>query len=140
MSELLNIAPLVDHVSIRGATVTVRGIDIEEIAGLLTEFPILSTMIKEETFDVVKMLSISKRLSAALIAHAVDEIDEANAMNLALSEKVEILNKVKRLTMPGGFGPLRDAIMSLVGIDVVAEPTREVKPISAEQSRKRRQG
>lgn len=140
MSELLNIAPLVDHVSIRGATVTVRGIDIEEMAGLLIEFPVLGTMLDAKTFDVVKLIGMSKQLSAALIAHAVDEIDEANAMNLAFAEKVEILGKVKQLTMPGGFGPLRDALMSLVGVSADAIPTREVKPISVEQLRKRRQG
>lgn len=116
MANFIDIAPLSETVTVRGQQVTVRGIELEHIAKLLFRFPDLREMMAKQTWDVERIGALAKPLQCALIAAGVDEIDEAGAANLALGEKVELLEKLVRITMPGGPVPFMRALTGLMGV------------------------
>jgi hypothetical protein len=115
MPGLLDIAPLTENVTVRGAQVIVSGIDIPDIIDLLTRFPKIRKMWASGQWDVEQLLGMSKEAVVALIAGGCSNLDEKNASNLALDEKAEILAAIIRVTMPRGPGPFMATLTALMG-------------------------
>ncbi|MDX8513525.1 phage pre-tape measure protein [Mesorhizobium captivum] len=133
MPDLLSIAPLTESVPVRGAKAIIRGVDIEEIIGLISRFPKIRKMWATGQWDVEQLLGMSREAVAAVIAAGCSNIDEANARNLALDEKAEILAAIIRVTMPRGPGPFMATLTALMGtVGGAASPTAP-----ASKSRKR---
>ncbi|RWC25912.1 MAG: hypothetical protein EOS27_27050 [Mesorhizobium sp.] len=133
MPGLLDIAPLTEKVSVRGAEAIINGVPVKVIAGLLARFPDLRKMWASGKWDAEVLLGMSDDVIAALIAGGCENIDEANAANLALDEKAEILAAIVRVTMPRGPGPFMATLTALMGtVGGAASPTAP-----ASKSRKR---
>lgn len=115
MADLLSIAPLTETAEVRGASVTVKGVSVAAIAQLLYRFPDFRKAWATGKWDTDQMLAMSDDMMAAIIAAGVVEIDEANAINLALDEKAELLGAVMRVTMPRGPVPFVQALTKLMG-------------------------
>ena len=133
MADLLSIAPLTETVEVRGATVSVTGAGVKAIAQLLFRFPELRKMWGTGKWDVDQLVEMSDEVLNALVAAGVPAIDEANAANLALDEKVELLGAVIKVTMPRGPSPFMEALtklMSGVGgaVSEKAPATKSPKP------------
>ena len=127
MPDLLSIAPLTETVPVRGAKAVVCGVDIEEIVGLISRFPKIRKMWASGQWDIEQLLGMSKEAVAALIAAGCSNIDEANAKNLALDEKAELLAVIVRVTMPRGPGPFMATLTALMGtVGGAASPTAPV--------------
>ena len=124
MPDLLSIAPLTDTVSVRGAKAIVCGVDVGEIVKLLTRFPKLRKMWATGQWDVEQLLAMSGEAIAAVIAAGCSNLDEANAKNLALDEKAELIAAIVRVTMPRGPGPFMATLTALLGtVGGAASPT-----------------
>lgn len=115
MPDLLSIAPLAETVPVRGQDVVVHGVDVHSIAGLLSRFPDLRKMWATGQWDYAQLLGMSDEMLSAVIAAGVDVLDEANAANLALDEKAELLTSILRMTMPRGPGPFVATLTALMG-------------------------
>lgn len=114
MAGLLNIAPLAETVDIRGSAATVTGVSVKGIADLIFRFPDLRKAWGAGKFDAAVLLEMSDDIVNAVIAASVEELDEANAANLALDEKAEIIGAAIRVTMPRGPVPFMAALTKLV--------------------------
>ncbi|RWO23369.1 hypothetical protein [Mesorhizobium sp.] len=124
MPDLLSIAPLTETVPVRGAKANVCGVPVKAIAGLLARFPDLRKMWATGKWDADQLLGMSDEVIAALIAAGCSNLDEANAGNLALDEKAELLAAIIRVTMPRGPGPFVATLTALMGtVRVGASPT-----------------
>lgn len=130
MAELktLTIEPLTRTVTVRGAAVTVEGVDLADAVMLAFRFPALATALRTRTIDATT-LAASRELAAAAIAAGCPQIDEANAARLALAEKAELLAAVMELTMPSGPAALLASITRLLGAVVGddAKPKKRAK-------------
>ncbi|RWO35919.1 MAG: hypothetical protein EOS11_33305 [Mesorhizobium sp.] len=115
MPDLLSIAPLTETVPVRGAGAIICGVPVKAIARLLARFPDLRKMWATGKWDVDQLLGMSDEVIAALIAAGCSNIDEANADNLALDEKAELLAAIVRVTMPRGPGPFMATLTALLG-------------------------
>lgn len=115
MADLLSIAPLTEIVEVRGARASVNGVTAQGIAQLLFRFPDLRKMWATGNWDTDQLLAMSDEILSAVIAAGVTELDEANAVNLALDEKAELLGAVIRVTMPRGPVPFMESLTKLVG-------------------------
>lgn len=116
MSGLLSIAPLTEIVSVRGHDVSVHGVSAQGIASMLNRFPDLRKQWATGQWDVEQLLAFSDDIMAAIIAAGCPQhLDEANAANLALDEKAELLGAVIRLTMPRGPVPFAETLAKLMG-------------------------
>lgn len=132
MPDLLSIAPLAESVPVRGAKASVKGVDVGEIVGLLQRFPKIRKMWATGQWDVEQLLGMSNEAISAVIAAGCANIDEANAANLALGEKTELLAAIVRVTMPRGPGPFMATLTALLGtVGGGASPT-----VPASKSRK----
>lgn len=134
MVDLLSIAPLTELVEVRGAKVPVRGTNAKGIIGLLNRFPDLMKMWSKGEWEMNALLELSDEVLSALISSGVESIDEANAMNLSLDEKVELLGAVIRVTMPRGPVPFVESLVRLM--DSVGGPDGASRKAQAMKSRK----
>ena len=114
MVDLLSIAPLIETVEVRGAKVPVKGTNAKGIIGLLNRFPDLMKMWSKGEWETNTLLELSDEVLAALISSGVESLDEANAMNLSLDEKVELIGAVIRVTMPRGPVPFVESLVRLM--------------------------
>lgn len=132
MADLLSIAPLTEFVDVRGAKATVTGVSAKGIAGLIFRFPELRKMWASGKWDMAALLDLSDDILTALVAAGVAELDEANAANLALDEKAELLGAIVRVTMPRGPVPFVEAVTSLIGgvggLSAKAPATKSPRP------------
>lgn len=128
MASLLDIAPLVDHVDVRGTTIEVRGVSARGVAQLLYRFPKIRKMWATSKWDVATIMEMGDEVVAALIAaslsHPGDPEYEAAAGRLALGEQAEIMAKSLKLTMPNGFSRFSTALTEAMGaVNAGAAPT-----------------
>jgi len=135
MVDLLSIAPRTEIVEVRGTAVAVAGTSARGIFNLLNRFPELMKMWGRGEWEMATLMELSDEVIAALIASGVETIDEANAANLSLDEKVELLGAVIRVTMPRGPVPFVESLVKL--IDSVGGPEAASKRASATRSPKR---
>lgn len=119
MPGLLDVAPLHETVSVNGTSITVDGLSAADIAILLQRFPDLRKLFagREVVFDLAHIAQLAPALVAAIIAAGTgaigDEKTEARAAQLPLETQVEFLDKIVKLTMPGGVGPFVEKVVAL---------------------------
>lgn len=118
MAGLIDIAPAVKSVPIRGSDVDVFGVGAGAIAALLVRFPELKTMLQSRSLgDAAALMTLPDRILDAVIAAGLGGLGDAdverNVGNLALGEKAELLAAVVTLTMPGGLDPFLKLVDAL---------------------------
>lgn len=122
MVGMIDIAPVVEKVDIRGTVCAVRGLELDQIVALCWEFPEIEQMWEKRKVDNQALLKLSRPAMGAIIAACVDEIDAKNATNLSLGERVEVLAKIVKVTMPRGLGPFVELLGALRLGDYVQPP------------------
>lgn len=139
MAGLLDIAPAVETVSVRGADIPVYGVSAKGIALLLGRFPELRMLLSGVKKDaaVSGLLATGPDLVAAIIAAGIgfpgDAEQEEAAARLPLDAQAELLATIMRLTFPNGIGSLGEKLAALGSLlNVEASPAAP-----ATKSRKR---
>lgn len=109
MVGLLDIAPAVERVEVRGTQVDVFGISVKGIVSLIQRFPELRGLIGGESLDVDVLMSMGGDIVAAIIAAGCgspgDVTAEKTACALDIGAQADLLVAILRVTMPGGVGP-----------------------------------
>lgn len=110
MPGLLDIAPNVETVDVRGTPVTVYGVSAKGIALLLKRFPELRLMMTGRSVEVERLMEIGGDGVAAIIAagcgYPGDLEQEEMACRLSIDEQADLLAAILKLTLPKGVGPL----------------------------------
>lgn len=118
MVGLLDIAPVGEPVTIRGASYPVRGLSVGDIAVLLTRFPALKQLLGGQSIDFAAIAAMSGEAVTAIIAaglgHSGEADYEAALANLTLDEQAEVFAVILRLTMPGGVVPFVGTLEKLM--------------------------
>ncbi len=114
MVGLLDIAPLIQTVTIRDHPIEVTGVSAKGVAQLLLRFPELRALISGRDVGLDQLLALGGDIIAAVIAagcgQAGDELAEAAAGRLGLDDQAELLAAIMALTMPQGLGPFVDKL------------------------------
>ena len=114
MVGLLDVAPLIQTVTIRDQPVEVTGVSARGVAQLLLRFPELRALISGREVGLDQLLALGGDIIAAVIAsgcgQAGDAQAEAAAGRLGLDDQVELLAAIMTLTMPQGLGPFVDRL------------------------------
>jgi hypothetical protein len=109
MVGLLDIAPAVETVIVRGSKVPVPGVSAAGIANLLGRFPELRRMFTGNEVKVEALQEVGGALVAAIIAAGTgtpgNEEAEKVAAALSVDEQADLLEAILKATMPGGVGP-----------------------------------
>jgi hypothetical protein len=137
MPGAINVAPLVETFDYRGTRqLRVNGLEAETLIGLFAQFDDLRRMWDTRKFDAAAFQKLSKPAAAYLIAACVEDLDEENAANLSLGERVEILAKIARISMPRGIGPFVELMEALgVGAPSSTPPATKSSKQSKNSSR-----
>ncbi|QKC83276.1 hypothetical protein [Mesorhizobium sp. NZP2077] len=130
MTDFIDIAPLTFTETVRGNEVTVRGVELTDIAQIIMRFPEVAKLFDikgKAKVDPKAMGTLSVALQAALIAAGVDRIREASAANLTPGERALLISRILLLTVPSPAGPFLEALARLTGKDgaaTIGEPGR----------------
>jgi hypothetical protein len=121
MPGLIDIAPALEHVDVRGNDITVSGLSVEAIGTLIFRFPKFRQMVETNKWDGEGLLKMSDDAIAAIIAASCNgAFNEQTANYLGLGEKAELLSAIFRITMPRGFGPFVELMRTFGLIESVA--------------------
>lgn len=119
MVGLMDIAPMVERISIMGAEIEVRGIDIEGFSYLLSKYPELRKLMSGVAITPESVMQIAGPAVASIIAAGCGECGNAQAEKVAASipivTQLELLAVVIRLTLPGGVDPFVEQVQNLFG-------------------------
>lgn len=132
MAGLLDIAPAAERVTIRGVKVDVRGLSLTDLRDLIARFPEVVALFGKGINAGVIMKAgpgVVSAVIAAACGNPGDAKAEAIVAELPLGEQAEILNRVLKLTMPGGAGPFVELLKTL-GLDLgeVSAATSQSQP------------
>jgi hypothetical protein len=124
MPGLIDIAPALEHVDVRGNDITVSGLSVEAIGTLIFRFPKFRQMVETNKWDAEGLLKMSDEAIAAIIAASCNgAFNEQTANYLGLGEKAELLSAIFRITMPRGPGPFVDLMRTFGLIGAAASST-----------------
>ena len=119
MAGLLDIAPAVDTVDVRGAAIEVFGVSAKGFTVLLGRFPELRMMMAGREVEVDRLMEMGGDAVAAIIAagigHPGDKDQEAAASRLGVDIQADFLAAIIRLTFPNGLGPFMEKLTALGG-------------------------
>ncbi len=117
MAGLVDIAPIVEKVTICGTVIEVPGVSAEGIAVLLSRFPELRKLLTGVTVDSDALLKAGPGALAAILAAGTgvpgDEAAETAAARLSLGDQTDLLTAILRVTLPGGLDPFVEKLTSL---------------------------
>ncbi len=117
MVGLVDIAPIVEKVTVGGAVIDVPGVSAAGIAILLYRFPELRKLLTGVTVDSDALLKAGPGALAAILAAGTgvpgDEAAEAAAARLPLGDQTDLLTAILRVTLPGGLDPFVEKLTSL---------------------------
>ena len=117
---LLDIAPATETV----AGLTVTGVSLRSVAGLMVRFSVLADLFGGGTVEVSKMLAVAPDAVSAVIAAAIgrpgDQAAEKKIDDMPLGTQADLLDAAIRLTFPRGIGPFRDRLVQLASSLTVA--------------------
>lgn len=109
-SELADITPLTDTITINGKTIKVNGVMLKDLVSILVNFPEVRGMIAAKVLDVNLLIAKAPDAVAALIAAACgkhgDRKTIASAAALPVGSQAEFLDKIYGLSFPNGIAPL----------------------------------
>ncbi|ESY72316.1 hypothetical protein X740_33415 [Mesorhizobium sp. LNHC221B00] len=129
MTDFIDIAPLTFTETVRGNEVTVRGVELTDIARIVMRFPEVANLFdlksKKSKVDPKTFGTLSVALQAALIAAGIDRVNEKGAANLTPGERALLISRILLLTVPSPAGPFLEALARLTGRDSAnAEPEK----------------
>jgi len=118
MSGLIELGPLTEEIKVRGKTLTVGGLTVDDLIFLVQAFPQILDVMVEVRDD---RLSSVKKLGPRIIAHIIscatgDRNDEAAlrvAAKLPAGKQLEIFEKAFELTFEEGVDPFLDRLMRM---------------------------
>jgi hypothetical protein len=127
MATLLDIAPLIKTIQIRGVDLPVRGITAQGVVYLLNRFPALRMMLtgKTDAFAGMTVLSfieampevVDTVIACGMGFNGTNPDDQKKAEEIAasfsLDEQVESITAIMEVTLPRGVGPFVDMINRL---------------------------
>ncbi len=140
MVGLVDIAPAVETVGIRGHEIEVTGVSAAGVATLLSRFPELRRLFAGRDVSMDQLVAVGGDLVNAIIAAGTgrpgDEAAERAAGRLSVEEQADLLGAILRATLPRGVGPFMETLAALgaaLGADVpaaagAAPATRSRKP------------
>lgn len=126
MPGAINVAKLEATVDIRGQQCKVRGLEAETIFYVLGNFDEVRKMWDLKRFDAAGFAKLSGPAAAYIISQSIEELDEENADNLSISEKVEILAKIWKISAPKGIGPFVE-LMEALGVGAPSDSRPAMK-------------
>lgn len=137
MVGLLDIAPSVASVTVRGKKIPVHGVSIEGIVLLLSRFPQLRQMMGQRGgVDGAALIASGGSLAGAVIAAGIgfpgDEAQEQAATRLPVTEQVDLIEAILKVTLPNGVAPF---VARLTALGVLVSGRSATAP--ATKSRKR---
>lgn len=137
MVGLLDIAPAVASVTVRGRKVPVHGVSIGGVVQLLTRFPELKQMIGGRGgVDAAKLVASGGALAGAIIAAGIgfpgDHDQEDAAARLPIGDQVDLLEVIIKVTLPNGVAPF---VARLTALGVLVAGPSATAPVT--KSRKR---
>ena len=126
MTSIMDLAPLDEKVSIRGAEIGIVGLTVADFAALLHAYPNLRAMIDGRwssgtAFDASALLSEAPAAVSDIIARGLADKTAGHdalvskASTLTAQEQATLLVEIFKLTMPDGPSPFADAVVSLLG-------------------------
>jgi len=117
MVGLLDIAPAVKFVTVRGSEVSVPGISAQGIVSLLSRFPELRRMFTGNEVKPEALMKAGGPMFHAVLAagcgYVDDEKAEKFAADLDASTQLDLVTAIVEVTMPGGFGPFVEKLLRL---------------------------
>lgn len=130
-ATLADIVPLTETVQIRGRTLEVRGLEIEDIVPLVMRFPELRDVFSGNAAAALpKIRQAHSALVAAGLGLNGNDEEELGIFNLSLGERLTLSNAILRLT--GGFGPFVE-MMTMLGltdqVEGVDQPAAKTLPL-----------
>jgi hypothetical protein len=120
MTAFIDIAPLTFTEKVRGHEVTVRGVELTDIAQIVMRFPEVAKLFDmkgKAKVDPKTFSTLSVALQSALVAAGIDRIREADAANLTPGERALLISRILLLTVPSPAGPFLEALARLTGSD-----------------------
>ena len=119
MVGLVDIAPAVERVTVRGQEVEVFGVSAAGVAMLLARFPDLRKLFAGRDVGLDDLLAMGGDLVAAIIAAGTgdpgDPVAEEAAGRLGIDEQADLLAAILRVTLPKGVGPFVEKLLALGG-------------------------
>jgi hypothetical protein len=142
MASLLDIAPIVVTVSVRGQDIPVTGLPVAKFAELLRDYPTLRSMIDGAwkrggvSIDAKALFAEVPDAVHDIIASGVvdrtagHDVLLAHVMMLGAADQLALLRGVMEATMPEGPGPFVDVVASILAGSwgSPAKPTEESLP------------
>lgn len=120
MVGLLDIAPAVETVDVRGSKVSIYGVSAKGIAHLLGRFPELRMLMSGKEVAIEQLMTMGGDAVAAIIAagcgYPGDEKAEVMAGSLPIETQADLLAGILKLTMPRGVGPFVEKLARLGGL------------------------
>lgn len=117
MVSLVDIAPAVERVQIRGQEIDVFGVSAAGVASLLARFPELRRAFVERDVPVDQLLAMGGDIVNAIIAAGTgdpgDEVAEEAAGRLSIDEQADLISAIARVTLPKGVGPFVEKLAAL---------------------------
>jgi hypothetical protein len=122
MTSLLDIAPARVEVEIRGESVPVNGLTVEQIADVLAQAPALRKImsggmngIDEKTLMQIPS-AIGPIIAAGMGNSGNRKEAEAASKNLVAEEQMRLLKAILSLTMPNGVVPFVQSLTDLFNV------------------------
>jgi hypothetical protein len=125
VATLLDIAPLIKSIEIRGTKLIVRGISAQGVVYLFTRFPVLRAMIvgrqieglTVETFIIMAPEAVACVIAVGLGYCGQDPEEQEKAEEItagfSIDEQIYALTEIMEVTLPRGVGPFVEMINSL---------------------------
>ena len=126
MVGLLDIAPLAETLTIRGAELDVRGIGVGGIAYLMQRYPQIGAAFSTPSTNAMALVEqIGPAAIGAVIACALGhrgdaKYERAAAENLTFEEQVDVIAAAIRMTAPAGIYPFVERIARMAGVELGA--------------------
>jgi hypothetical protein len=123
MAGLLDIADIVETVTINGTRVDVPGISAEGIAHLFNRFPEIRAAVTGKSVSAERWAAMGVDAVAAIIAAGCgapgDPAYEAKARKLPATAQADLLEAIMKVTMPDGIAPFVQRLTAMLGQDDV---------------------
>lgn len=120
MAGLLDIADIVETVTINGTRIDVPGISAEGIAHLFQRFPEIRAAVTGKAVTIDQWSAMGVDAIAAIIAAGCgmpgDPAYEAKARKLPAAAQVDLLEAIIKVTMPDGAANFLQRLTAMLGL------------------------
>lgn len=127
MPGLRDIAPLKEHIRIRGDDLDIVGLNLASIAYLWGRFPQIAAIAGRGELSAVSIINLGADVVAAIIAAGTgapgDEETELAAKQLTIDEELEIIAAILKVSMGRGGGPFGETLLQIAKALGMTAPT-----------------